>query len=280
MVDCFYAKGDTHKICQDYAMAGMTRNGHPFAMIADGTSALRIGDNLVDHPHSDFASRLVCFAARRCLLEMEAYNDVRGLIHGNFLTMLRGTMNSVMGLLELEPTTADATLLVALGHAPFVSVNILGDGVVIFEYETKLEVIIRDYEPNYPMYVNHLISQKSSDKRTELDIETKELTVIVDKTGNVRSRNVRDLEDNVKSLDNLMLRPVPHAEGETEDLRSVSVCSDGLTQFHGMRPEEVALEMTKFKSRKGLFVKRRVGAFMRHAPQHDDDISIATINFE
>ena len=88
--DSFFTIGDTHEICQDYALAGTTKNGIPYAIVCDGCSGAT--------GQVDFGARIVAHGLVQCIEEV-GYNtylidDVNKMVMHDLRTFILDEMHS------------------------------------------------------------------------------------------------------------------------------------------------------------------------------------------
>ena len=103
-VDAHFARGRSHTVCQDYAVAGSR-----VAVISDGCSSA---------PHSDVGARLLAHAALAAAPET--------FVSGAWLNAPQSTQRR-MGL---PAASLDATVVIASAGDDRVEVTMFGDGVV------------------------------------------------------------------------------------------------------------------------------------------------------
>lgn len=129
-VDGHFARGRSHAVCQDYALASARR-----AVVSDGCSSA---------PHSDVGARLLAHAA------MSASSTA--LASGAWLREPRDAQRQ----LGLPASCLDATVLIADAHDDGIEVSMFGDGVLAARRRdgrlTLIEVSFDDAAPPYPSY--------------------------------------------------------------------------------------------------------------------------------
>ncbi|MCX4246815.1 protein phosphatase 2C domain-containing protein [Paraliomyxa miuraensis] len=109
--DAWFCLGDTHVVCEDFALAGRTALGEAYAIVCDGCSS---------SPQTDVGARLLALAAQACL-RLGRLPDAEEVVE---------RAARAGALLELPPRGLDSTLLVALTDAERCRVRVFGDGVV------------------------------------------------------------------------------------------------------------------------------------------------------
>ncbi|MGH1347439.1 MAG: protein phosphatase 2C domain-containing protein [Nannocystales bacterium] len=129
-IDAHFARGYTHPVCQDYAVAGAR-----IAVLCDGCSGA---------PDSDVGARLLAHAA---------LNTPPGGLHDRAWLERSESARSVLGL---GMTALDATCIVAEADDDAITVTMFGDGVVAARRcDGSLAVIEVSYPrsaPPYPSY--------------------------------------------------------------------------------------------------------------------------------
>lgn len=136
VTDAWFAIGDTHVVCEDFAVAGTTAGGQGFAIVCDGCSS---------SPQTDVGARLLAAAARVPLAQ--------GWLPGVEVVEQAA---AAAALLRLPPCCLDATLLMALTDAEGCRVRVFGDGVVAARRRDG-ELQVHRFEhpdgaPPYPSY--------------------------------------------------------------------------------------------------------------------------------
>lgn len=134
--DAWFAIGDTHVVCEDFALAGRSPAGQGFAIVCDGCSS---------SPQTDVGARLLATAARTRLMRDE-------LPEGEVIE--RAAQASA--LLQLPPRALDATLLVALTDEYRCRVRVFGDGVIAaWRRDGTLQVHRFEHPEGAPPYLSY-----------------------------------------------------------------------------------------------------------------------------
>jgi len=267
-VDACFAIGKTHKVCQDYALAGKTANDRSFAVVCDGCSS---------SPDTDFGARLLTRAAVQHLSTFgEGFDSERAAwLADGWRTAL-----------NLPSTALDATLMAAFEtDDKQVRIIVAGDGVVAARRrDTGLyDYWAVRYPSGAPGYLTYL-----------LDPERKK--AFLDQTQGMRAIEVS------WGIPDAPERPPPTAFGWDEgdngpvwtldrdpavyDL--VVVMSDGVESFQrpaGTRLESIPLrevldQVMSVKGGTGEFLTRRLNRFLtkfctQNGWQHYDDFAVA-----
>jgi len=271
-VDSFFIKGQSHDICQDYALSGKTNN-LTYAMISDGCSMLG-GDR---HPLSDVASRLVCLSAEKVLRHLSP-REGRQEASELFFELLAATMRGPQKLLDKGTEIGDATLSLLTVKDDFIIEIRIGDGGLVIEREDYFELYTRRYTPNYPPLLSYLLSPQKFDIYNNLDIKAYETYKKIDRSGNVILTNIKKIEAGIGDLCDIMTF-------EKDDIISVSVFSDGLCDMvkeniYPVPVEKAMIDVMNIPNPYGEFVRRRLKGMKRREKKGigpNDDLSMATI---
>ena len=113
IADAHFSIGKSHRVCEDYARAGILPADRPFAIVSDGCSS---------SPDTDFGSRLLTVTAQERILHDKDHYAPRGVVW---------QASSMARALLLPPHCLDATLLTIhqLSSGVF-RVYAVGDGAV------------------------------------------------------------------------------------------------------------------------------------------------------
>lgn len=260
--DCHFARGRTHAVCEDYAIARMA-----FAAVSDGCSS---------SANTDWGARFIARAASMQYAEARQLTEEAEL-SGTGIAIRAYHMRMACGL---HGTALDATLLAAYRTDDVVEVRAWGDGIIAARLrETgEWEYNIIEYLHNAPAYLSYLLD---SDRMGEY----------LSQTGAKRTVSTH-LPDGLVSSDEH--EGFPHnGDGFTFETRHydvVALLSDGAQTFQrtvGRSPVHVttaqALEhLLDIRGTVGEFVTRPVKAFLtKHNPKegwyHTDDLAVAAL---
>lgn len=273
-LDCSFVKGNSHLICQDYALTFQHKDVS-CALVSDGCSVVNKGNTAEPHPHSDLSSRLVAFAAKKVLTELIDYDEKTAILRSDFQTLFRSTLSSMGNILGIGRTVGDATLNLAY-HAPGIVVSLMiGDGVTIIENEDQFHVRIRKFEPNMPYYISYMLDPLADKRYEAMDIRMYEEYLSINKKDWTYETTKCDKQVKLDEFVQIY---------EAQDVKSITVLSDGIEDIRQGRqllvPEALQL-LIPFKTKSGPFVQRRLRAFMRKIEKMqmiaNDDVSIASI---
>lgn len=276
--DCAFALGKTHRVCQDYAIAGTRHQG-----MADGGAFVLLADGCSSSPDSDIGARLLVKAAQcgwpgpsAAPAEWDAYHDAA--IH---------RAACAAQVLDLRPDCLDATLLTITAAGEAFAACCYGDGVVALgRRDGRLEVHAVSYAascPNYPSY--RLDSGRRSQWEAQPGNEKRVTRWMLTADGGITEETTcpsrRDCE---------------LWTGTADEYRFAAVLSDGIQSFtetgetdtsrtpHPVPLSEVLPPLLAFKGSRGQFVQRRVTAFFKgcgaRRRQHADDFSLGVVWLE
>ncbi len=260
--DAFFRIGSTHRVCQDYAVAG-THEGRPYAMVSDGCSS---------SPDTDFGARFLVRAAQRRIAELTAGHFDATAIATDAMSMVRQA--------DIDRHALDATLLCASFNGERAHVIQTGDGVVAARrrdgsfvyYETS-------FDQGAPYYLSYLLN--NADWATYR-------RMVGWKTFTTREHKPRDgwTDPTHGTIAIDEMRPVQTFGFGAEEFDVVLLLSDGCQSFFdgasavGLEP--VIEQVFALKNLAGEFITRRCGAFLQRFCQergwkHGDDFSVAGI---
>ncbi len=260
--DAFFTMGKTHTVCQDYAVAGETREGLAYAIVADGCSS---------SPRTDFGARFLATVAQRQIHKEEATPNGLVLAH---------QADAVRKLLDLPQSCLDATLLMAVWPQDGdLEITMHGDGAVAVLYDIGVLWWTLSFDKGAPAYLTYELN------RDRKEVYTRE------SDNAARKRHMRTPErdyvichhGDYDSLHGSMSGTYPG------NAKGVVLFSDGVESFQNfgnglvaVDPQEVVDEVLAFKGLKGEFLTRRCKKFLSkfcaaNGWQHADDFSCAAI---
>lgn len=268
--DCAFYISKTHRICQDYAVAGSSRES-AYVLLADGCSG---------SPDTDIGARLLVKSAQRLLPNLPLTE--RGHWEAYHQEAMRRAA-ACAGMLGLVPTCLDATLLTVIAASGAFTAACYGDGIIALgRQDGYLEVFSISFAANYPDYAAYLLdgarraqwqAQEANEKRVERWLLG---------PGGVVETTLRRSDQSFETWN-----------GDQADYRFVAVLSDGIHSFARTRATEtsratqalsiieVLAPLLAFKSSRGQFVQRRAQAFWKECQarqwQHSDDVSLAVV---
>lgn len=279
--DAGFVIGKTHKVCQDYALAGDDSGNFPSVWLSDGCSS---------SPHTDIGARLL---AHKALDRVVAFAEF-GEVSTRTDTWMQGNLKAVAEISRAIGVPCDclnATLLGLICNqsrdgGPSLDCVFYGDGALVYGLPNGERVIFRStYPANYPYYPAYLADEKRRRiwERVADNCHTITRTVL-DANGQVREQGIFCPEGD----GHLITHPVA-------DLRWAAILSDGIESFQQRQGGDaccsftsvdyldVIRHLTAFKNFAGGFVHRRLQSFAKDCARrgwhHNDDISLAAIYF-
>jgi len=263
--DSFFYIGKTHRVCEDYAFAGVNEYGNHIAMVSDGCSSSL---------DTDFGSRILVreFLSGFNSIEVNNIVEMDDKTIENLIKSHLFKSRYIANELGLDGSSLDATLLCAVANETKVKVITTGDGVVIAKYKNG-DICVWDieYESNAPLYANYLTEESRYEG-------------LRNKFGIKRQVNIYKISD--KGMDQFCFANEENIfciDLKTEQLDYVAVSSDGIKTFEKFDLISTVMNFTSFKSTKGVFVERRLKRFLKECTknsiQHMDDVSLAAISF-
>lgn len=251
--DSYYAKGQGHQVCQDYAIAGRR-----FAVVSDGCSS---------SPNSDLGARYLANAAALRLREYGAIFD-----HG----WVARRAAQAAALLGSERVCLDATLLTAfVDGRGVVHIEIAGDGLVLARRRDGALISYEVDDGGAPAYLSYLLDSKRREQYQLAGYNTRLVTKCVD--GETLSQQRIDLPTTF----------VHSMRLSSEDYQVIFLVSDGAKSFldathQRVDAHDVVAELCAIKGYRGAFVQRRCRRFLGktcHARgwHHDDDLAVAAL---
>jgi hypothetical protein len=277
-IDSFFIKGQTHDICQDYALCGsIPEHKFSYMMISDGCSMISTESGPISHPISDFASRLVCLAAKSILKE-NVEKEGRLEISEVFFALLASNIKNTQAFLGCGSECADATLSMVTLKDGLAAIITIGDGVLVIEKSETIEIISRKYTPNFPAYVSYLTNLNKYKEYVAKNIKLEETKTVIDYNGNIISVDTKEIDSFITSIDSIQII-------NTINIKSISIFSDGIGAMVMEGRDEVPLEqavlrMINIPNPCGQFVRRRLKATSRTQKIDigpSDDLSMAMI---
>lgn len=264
--------GNTHSVCQDYAMSGVVKNGG-YAIVCDGCSG---------SPDVDFGARALALSAKRTLL----------LINGgemNYDLFGKVTIRNLEHIgdnIPLDPRALDSTLLATWVKGNELKAYLYGDGVFVHKSATTLRMVHVSFEPDSadnktkPAYLSYYLDKVRLKEYEDIQVSKRVFDVSIYIGGQTPSLDAIEAEEFVKPFDPVVIKTL----AEPGDI--VAVMSDGVNSFRQgdgseMGWNDVVNEFVGFKTTTGVFVQRRLGFLMRQWAKeqisHYDDIGMAAI---
>jgi hypothetical protein len=284
--DSAFCIGRSHRICQDYSVAGGNgsfdggekksgKSSEPYVIVADGCSS---------SPDTDVGARLLVRSAARVLRApgKRSAASLREHYEGAArLALAQAT------LLDLNPQCVDATLLTVNVHAGEFIAACYGDGVIALQARCGgyLDVYSISFSDGYPLYPSYA---EQPERRRFFESLSSNVKEVVHYRMLSSDRSIL-LKESHTSTD-----PLEIFAGKAEEYEYVAVMTDGIRSFTEVtrtettkRVEPVALEklipdLLTFKSPAGAFAQRRLNKFLNECQkknrQHNDDLAVGVVH--
>lgn len=267
--DAHFAIGKTHKVCEDYALAGATSSGRAYAIVCDGCSS---------SPDTDFGARLLARAAASQINSLgDSFDPERAA------WLADGWRSS----LNLHPTALDATLMVVLQKDDgLVRAIVVGDGVVAARRRDtgQYDYWAVRYPSGAPGYLTYLLDPER--KKAFMD-QTKGMRAIEVSWGSPDAPD--QPPPTAFGWDEGDNGPVWTLDRDPTVYDLIVVMSDGAESFQRLsdtgrlKPvplREVLDQVMSVKGGTGEFLTRRLNRFLtkfcpQNGWQHYDDFAVA-----
>ena len=252
--DAVFFIGDTHKTCEDYALAG-DWNGIPYLIVSDGCSSSEM---------TDVGSRILAHAAKANLIPFfslgyEAYG--KAVIQD---------ADNICRRLGLDTCVLDATLIVCFQSENGYKVYMYGDGCVMTCSTQGNCIDIIEFASGAPFYLSYWLDKQRLQGYTN---KFNDLMKWIDESG-----NVTEFGFNAQIV----------IEIPEDGLESIVLGTDGLQSFYPKpgvmgAPKPLANfgELMAFKNKNGDFMHRRasrwIAALKKQGIYHGDDIGMAAL---
>lgn len=250
-LDSFFTKGESHKICQDYAY---TDRKNSIVSISDGCSAAK---------DVDVGARLIC-----------RIDPAHPLGQTELLKRLVVDLD-----LPQESLYCTALTLVPVGDKIYFSRY--GDGFLAYQTKSGLTyVTCYSYAVNAPYYVGYEVYGETESYLNIADNSLLKHTITFDKDFNVKDRMYARLLEKKDLLEESI-------DFDTDSLNWIGVASDGLASFTDKESmlvdiEEIIPHFFNFKTTAGQFVQRRAqrafADLKKEGITNFDDVSIGVIS--
>jgi hypothetical protein len=232
--------GHDHKICQDYALSGVTQDG-AYAIVSDGCSS---------SPDVDVGARLLALSAKRTLGVGGA--DMNYDLFGKVTIR---NLEHIGDIVPLHPHSLDATLLAAWVKGKDFTAHMYGDGVFFHKSATALRIVHVEFESNKPAYLSYHLDKVRLKEYEDTVFGSKRIIDISLYRAGGEPRDVIETENYVKPFDPVSFAGIV----DTDDI--IGVISDGTNSFRKsdgseIHWNEIIKELIDFKTTPGVFVQR------------------------
>jgi len=252
--DAFFVKGQSHDICQDYAIVKDNKMA-----ISDGCSLINKDGICSKHPNSDIAARLICLAAI----------DESQLLSLNYLQKpFKGiSLDATLTYVELAEDGSDA------------SITRIGDGVIYLEIGDTRHLITVKYDPNTPEYISYALNLDKKKMYWSNPPSIIQIDYTFDKNW---------VQTNLP-IHTILTKTGPDLSKIIDgDIKSISIFSDGILDIQGPNGRldvvDAVRALVTFKRTNKEFVLARMKSQLRDWAREDiypnDDLSMATLILE
>jgi len=276
--DTYLKIGDQHKICEDYVISGVTKQGEPplqYIILSDGCSKSE---------RTEMGARILCYMAQQFI----RFNFWSHPFTPNYKKMGLWVIHNAEMMarnMGLNRDCLDATLMVSWidwTHAPvpISNIYIYGDGYVASNSKNGIQLIKIDYRPdNAPYYLSYELDPAR--KRAYHDLHVSKIRTIFYPNGKQSEwQFAYDSETTV--LTNMGFD------------HTIILASDGFGSFYRddghshppvmITPDSIASGFINFKGKKGSFLQRRASKEVKTLNKDDvfhfDDLSIGAYIYE
>lgn len=279
-IDFYIHKGNSHSICQDYALVGDT-----WGVLADGCSS---------SPYTEFGAQLLCQTFKG-YKESDIDFYFRDVDIGNYVWQKAYHFTK---FLDISPFCLDATLVWLEGNEKNDGIwtHIIGDGIVFVHslHSNRWMIKYIKHPLEAPKYLNYQLSKERQQLYRDkygLDMERHLYSIYPNPTGDYEVRY--QCQNNIEEYDTVQF--YNHGFSPCTDFFSfrdydfVGIASDGLTSFLTKDHTSISLPevfepfLFPLKKSTGKFVERRGNRFFNETIQqlewsHYDDISLIIAN--
>lgn len=283
--DVYFTIGKSHKVCEDYALAGSNKHRGSYAIISDGCSS---------SDHTDVGARLLCHTACSALdLVASGFNAVNVVVRasvGAHSVGLPFTECLDATLLGCFPQYTIRNLDAEWESKPLFHFYAAGDGVLAMRRrDTDVwEIVEIEFSREAPAYLRYLLNNKLLQQYFAIEGGAIRTLRFYSFNGalNLKETITEDLRD-LYSWDDEYWAWQKGLSPKEYDLGLVM--SDGIRSItdrsgNSMGLEESLQRLLAFKGLGGEFITRRAKRFLRdlaadgYAP--NDDLSVGGVYWE
>lgn len=273
--DVFFNIGKTHKVCEDYAVCGLTPDEkHPYAIVSDGCSSSK---------NTDIGSRIIC----KSLESMFHFYNANPHVPGQLLPLENALiymqvkaeeiLDSFKGIIDGQ--ALDCTSLAIHRYDQEFHVIAAGDGVIAAKrHDGTLEIKVIEFAGNAPIYMGYVLNPERLEMLKKMYDCTKRIyTHINGKPADVMVSN---------EIAEYFVYPI-------SEYQMVAVMTDGVLSFRQLTDSltsrtseavpvtEIVHNLMDFKGLVGEFVHRRCSKFLSECIGknrfHTDDFAIGVV---
>ena len=276
--DTFLKMGDQHKICEDYVISGVTKQGDPplqYIILSDGCSKSE---------KTEMGARILCYMAQQFIrYNFHSYPFLPDYKKMGLWIIHNAEMTARS--LGLNRDCLDATLIISWVDSEHSTANIFiyGDGFVILKGKDGLQLFGVDFRPdNAPYYLSYELDPERKQLYHELKV-SKILT-----TNTSRGAIASGFIEEQYAYDAGIIKRL-----DMDEYDSIIIASDGLGSFYSdngpmeaVKPVDtfkwIVPEFINFKGKKniGSYLQRRVSKEIKLLIKEDifhfDDLSLGS----
>lgn len=259
-VDCWSIIGKQHfsqgEVSQDYALANALYPSTALAVVSDGCSGA--------NANTDIGSRVLSWSFYEWFISNRGnVQNISTLLDVFKEKMFTNNINDYL-----------ATLVALWANDGKANVIFFGDGEVVIKYRSgDFEFIQIEFENNMPFYLAYLLMDNFEQFFCKFKAEIKTSCFSVNGC----------VEEKVVPVSNKDLIDGIHLSFDTDNIESIFITTDGLSQTFGIDKNSFIAEMFNFKTLNGSFLKRRMlnlcKKFNKENKGWIDDFSIAGFIF-
>ena len=275
--DSAFTIGRTHKVCEDYAKAGVVKD-KPYVLLADGCSSAT---------DTDFGARLLVKAAEKWIYH--PFENEDGIGKAAIIIEAETYRNA----LKLGDDSLCATLLAAKIDGLFFNVHVFGDGMIAMRNRENgsFKVTKWDFSSGAPYYLCYELAEQRNDYFKNFPNTKYKITYYS------ISADFSEIETSVQEGDFYTYLnergPGFHQSYHIGEYDLVAIMSDGISSFSQVVKTDTGItnktvpewcilkELLAFKNYNGNFVQRRFNrAFEKFAKdgwRNNDDVSLGVI---
>lgn len=261
--DSLFLIGDSHKVCQDYTITGNTGDGVDYLIVCDGCSSSK---------DSDLGARILALMAKRNFRHLTGL-ERQDRKYFNFGNAVINAARQTALELQIDFSSLDATLIVAMKENDNVTVYVYGDGnIIVADKNGKLDITNISFESGAPFYLNYWNSQyRLVAYKSEFPGQ------VIVKGNNYLAREAFDC-------------PVIYSF-DCSTISMIAISTDGIESFESKPGANAILDQNivqsglfTFKNTNGEYLKRRVERHVLDLHKaniiHHDDLGIASMVFK
>ena len=264
--DCAFYIGDTHEVCEDYALAS--------------PSSIFLSDGCSSAVNTDIGSRILTSIAYKNVIDLEGEPPKEYISLQDYFNEVIYESRDVARQLGLTRDCLYATLLMARVTKERILFHAFGDGAIALgKKDGTVKIVKIDFPSNAPRYLAYRLTLSDRDGFSAMD----------------KGRVISEYQIDKGICTKLSTKKEPSYDYEDlyamsykrDEYDWVSIVSDGVFSF--LHPNEKEVPLTEvfrdlfcFKNFQGKFVQRRLKRFLQNYHKNRkinyDDISMAAIN--